>query len=59
MHRRILVGVVVVCGASVGLGGAASSAPTVDWPQFVVSGLLWFVLPLALGINRVLRAEVK
>ena len=31
----------------------------VDWPQFVVSGLLWFVLPLVLGINRVLRAEVK
>ena len=31
----------------------------VDWPQFMVSGLLWFVLPLVLGINRVLRAEVK
>ena len=31
----------------------------VDWPQFVVSGLIWFALPLVLGINRVMRAEVK
>ena len=30
-----------------------------QWPEFVVSGLLWFVLPLALGIWRLLRAEVK
>jgi ABC-type transport system involved in multi-copper enzyme maturation permease subunit len=31
----------------------------VDWPEFFVSGLLWFVLPLVLGIWRLLRAEVK
>lgn len=31
----------------------------VDWPQFAVSGVIWFVLPLALGIMRMLRAEVK
>ncbi len=31
----------------------------VDWPQFVVSGTLWLVLPLAAGVVRMLRAEVK
>jgi ABC-type transport system involved in multi-copper enzyme maturation permease subunit len=31
----------------------------VQWPEFFVSGLLWFVLPLALGIWRLMRAEVK
>lgn len=31
----------------------------VQWPEFIVSGLLWFVLPLVLGIWRLLRAEVK
>lgn len=31
----------------------------VDWGHFVVSGMLWFVLPLGLGIARLLRAEVK
>lgn len=31
----------------------------VDWPQFITSGLLWFVLPLGAGILRMLRAEVK
>lgn len=31
----------------------------VDWAQFAVSGLLWFVLPLGLGIARILRAEIK
>ena len=30
-----------------------------DWAQLVVSGLLWLGLPLAIGIWRVLRAEVK
>ena len=30
-----------------------------DWARFVVSGLIWLVLPLAVGIWRVLRAEVK
>lgn len=31
----------------------------IHWGQFATSGLLWFVLPLGLGINRMLRAEVK
>lgn len=31
----------------------------IDWPQFFVSGVIWFVLPLGLGIWRMLRAEVK
>lgn len=39
-------------GADVGFGA-------VDWAQFATSGLLWFVLPLVLGITRMLRAEVK
>ena len=30
-----------------------------DWAQLVVSGIIWLVLPLAIGIRRVLRAEVK
>lgn len=30
-----------------------------DWAQLVVSGFIWLVLPLAIGIRRVLRAEVK
>jgi ABC-2 type transport system permease protein len=30
-----------------------------DWAHFAVSGLIWLVLPLAIGIWRVLRAEVK
>lgn len=30
-----------------------------DWAQLVVSGLLWLGVPLAWGIWRVLRAEVK
>ena len=30
-----------------------------DWAYFGVSGLLWLVLPLAIGMWRVLRAEVK
>lgn len=30
-----------------------------QWGQLVVSGMVWLVLPLVLGIVRVLRAEVK
>lgn len=30
-----------------------------DWAQLVVSGIVWLGLPLAFGIRRVLRAEVK
>ena len=30
-----------------------------DWAQLVVSGFVWLGLPLAIGIWRVLRAEVK
>ncbi|MGZ5369880.1 MAG: ABC transporter permease [Aeromicrobium sp.] len=30
-----------------------------DWGEFAVSGLIWFVLPLGIGIWRLLRAEVK
>ncbi len=30
-----------------------------DWAHLVVSGLVWLVLPLGLGLVRVLRAEVK
>jgi ABC-2 type transport system permease protein len=29
------------------------------WPHLVVSGLLWMVLPLAIGVWRIRRAEVK
>jgi ABC-2 type transport system permease protein len=35
------------------------SSSAEDWAQLVVSGILWLVLPLAIGIWRVLRAEVK
>jgi len=30
-----------------------------DWSEFAVSGLIWFVLPLCVGIWRLLRSEVK
>jgi ABC-type transport system involved in multi-copper enzyme maturation permease subunit len=30
-----------------------------DWAHLAVSGLIWLVLPLAVGLWRVLRAEVK
>ncbi|MDF1606431.1 ABC transporter permease subunit [Nocardioides sp. YIM 152315] len=30
-----------------------------DWAQFAVSGFIWLVIPLAIGLWRVLRAEVK
>jgi ABC-2 type transport system permease protein len=30
-----------------------------EWGHLIVSGLIWLVLPLVLGIMRVLRAEVK
>lgn len=30
-----------------------------NWAQFAVSGLIWLVLPLAAGIWRLLRSEVK
>jgi ABC-2 type transport system permease protein len=30
-----------------------------DWAHLFVSGLIWFVLPLLLGLWRILRAEVK
>jgi ABC-2 type transport system permease protein len=30
-----------------------------DWAQLVVSGIVWLGIPLAIGIWRVLRAEVK
>jgi ABC-2 type transport system permease protein len=30
-----------------------------EWAHLVVSGIIWLVLPLAVGIWRVLRAEVK
>lgn len=30
-----------------------------DWSHLIVSGLLWLVLPLVVGVWRVLRAEVK
>ncbi len=30
-----------------------------DWSHLLVSGLIWFVVPLALGLWRILRAEVK
>ncbi|HEY1134922.1 MAG TPA: ABC transporter permease [Nocardioides sp.] len=31
----------------------------VEWPEFTTSVALWFVLPLVLGVLRMLRAEVK
>jgi ABC-2 type transport system permease protein len=30
-----------------------------QWPQLAVSGLLWLVLPLVIGVWRIRRAEVK
>ena len=30
-----------------------------EWAQLVASGLIWLVLPMAIGMWRVLRAEVK
>ena len=30
-----------------------------DWAHFAVSGFIWLVVPLVIGIWRVLRAEVK
>ena len=30
-----------------------------DWAHFAVSGTVWLVIPLAIGLMRVLRAEVK
>jgi ABC-type transport system involved in multi-copper enzyme maturation permease subunit len=30
-----------------------------DWAQLVVSGLIWLVVPVGLGIWRIFRAEVK
>jgi ABC-type transport system involved in multi-copper enzyme maturation permease subunit len=30
-----------------------------DWAQLAVSGVIWLVIPLAIGVWRVLRAEVK
>lgn len=32
---------------------------SVEWGEFATSGLLWFVLPLVLGVLRMLRAEIK
>jgi ABC-2 type transport system permease protein len=30
-----------------------------EWAQLVVSGLIWLAIPFALGLRRILRAEVK
>ena len=30
-----------------------------EWAQLATSGLIWLALPLAIGMWRVLRAEVK
>jgi ABC-2 type transport system permease protein len=30
-----------------------------EWAQLLVSGIIWLVLPLAVGVWRILRAEVK
>jgi ABC-2 type transport system permease protein len=30
-----------------------------DWAHFAVSGVIWLVIPLTIGLSRVLRAEVK
>jgi hypothetical protein len=30
-----------------------------DWPHLLVSGFIWLVVPVAVGLWRVLRAEVK
>ena len=30
-----------------------------EWGKLIVSGCIWFGLPLAIGIRRIMRAEVK
>ena len=30
-----------------------------DWAQLLVPGFIWLVIPVALGLWRILRAEVK
>ena len=30
-----------------------------EWAHLIVSGILWLVIPLGLGLWRILRAEVK
>jgi len=30
-----------------------------DWAQLVVAGFIWLVIPVALGLWRILRAELK
>jgi ABC-2 type transport system permease protein len=30
-----------------------------EWGKLVVSGIIWFVIPLAIGLRRIMRAEVK
>jgi hypothetical protein len=30
-----------------------------QWAHLVVSGFIWLVIPLAVGLRRILRAEVK
>jgi|SRR6478609_654241 len=44
-------------GAQAAIWDWSSSAE--DWAQLVVSAVIWLGLPLAFGIRRVLRAEVK
>jgi ABC-type transport system involved in multi-copper enzyme maturation permease subunit len=36
-----------------------ASMTSEDWAHFAVSGFIWLVVPLVIGIARVLRAEVK
>lgn len=31
----------------------------INWAQFMVTAMVWFVAPVALGVRRVLRAEIK
>jgi hypothetical protein len=33
--------------------------PAQVWAKIAVSGLIWFVLPLLIGLRLVLRSEVK
>ncbi|MDQ1102950.1 ABC-2 type transport system permease protein [Nocardioides zeae] len=40
-------------------GRLATGFDGVEWGQLATSGLLWFVLPLVLGVARMLRAEIK
>jgi hypothetical protein len=30
-----------------------------EWAHLAVSGIIWLVIPLAIGLRRILRAEVK